>query len=218
MAHQNRPAPSLQAARSDVPASLEAAYLAMMAKNPAERPQSMAAVIWLLEDGRESAVIKSKSRKGMITFVDGRPMSPDPAGRGRKVGASPARFRPGDGRPFDPDPGVYDLEFDDPPEESPAEETPSEEVFPDWTIPHSRPERLPAPSRFQGLGAAVVLAIVGSLLAWAIQYHRAPSKAPTPIEAASPNLAPEPKSGAVPEKTTAKPDRSPRSAERPPAR
>jgi serine/threonine protein kinase len=218
MAHQNRPAPCLQAARSDVPASLEAAYLAMMAKNPAERPQSMAAVIWLLEDGRESAVIKPKSRKGLITFVDGRPMSPDRAEQGRRVGASPARFRPGDGRPFDPDPGVYNLEFEDPSAEAPAEESLSEVVFPDWTIPPSGPERSPVLSRFQGLGACVVLAVVGSILAWAIRFHRAPHKPSTAIGTSTPRPVPAPKSGAVAEPSTAKPGGKSKSAEPAPAK
>ena len=45
MAHQERPAPSLRAARPDVPARLEAAYLKMMAKRPADRPESMSEVV-----------------------------------------------------------------------------------------------------------------------------------------------------------------------------
>ncbi len=49
MAHQKKPAPSLQSARPEVPAWFEAAYHAMTAKEPADRPQSMNAVIWLLE-------------------------------------------------------------------------------------------------------------------------------------------------------------------------
>jgi serine/threonine protein kinase len=219
MAHQNRPAPSLQSARSEVPASLEAAYLAMMAKNPAERPQSMAAVIWLLEDGRESAALKPKSKKGLITFVDGRPMIPDSRERGRGVDAKrPAGLRPGDGRPFDPDPGVYDLEFEDPATATPADESLAEVVFPDWTILPSGPERSPVSPRFQGLGAAVVLVIVGSILAWAIRFHRAPRNPSTAIGTTSPRLVLEPKSGAVPAKPTTKPDRSPRPPEPPPTK
>jgi hypothetical protein len=110
MAHQNRPAPSLHAARTDVPATLEAAYQAMMAKNPADRPQSMTAVIWLLEGDRPSAPIRPRPRKGLITFVDGRPVASDSNEEGRGLAAiSPARFRPGDGQPFDSNSGVYDV-------------------------------------------------------------------------------------------------------------
>ena len=122
MAHQNRPAPSLQSARSDIPATLEAAYQAMMAKNPADRPQSMTAVIWLLESCRSSDADKPRARKGLITFVDGRPMQSTPSEGERSVDAtSPARLRPGDARPFNPQAGVYNLEGEDHPEEtSPA--------------------------------------------------------------------------------------------------
>ena len=49
MAHQERPAPSLRSARPEVPEELEATYLQMMAKRPAQRPNSMAEVIDLLE-------------------------------------------------------------------------------------------------------------------------------------------------------------------------
>lgn len=45
MAHLERPAPSLRAARPDVPTPLEQAYQKMMAKRPADRPASMTAVI-----------------------------------------------------------------------------------------------------------------------------------------------------------------------------
>src|SRR5262249_17333375 len=111
MAHQNRPAPSLHSARSDVPAALEVAYQAMMAKNPADRPQSMTAVIWLLESCQSTDAGKPRARKGMTAFVDGRPISAAPKERGRSVDAAgPARLRPGDGRPFDLQPGVYDVE------------------------------------------------------------------------------------------------------------
>jgi len=55
MAHQTRPAPSLHSARSDVPEALEATYQAMMAKRPADRPQSMAVVVDLLKACRRSS-------------------------------------------------------------------------------------------------------------------------------------------------------------------
>jgi eukaryotic-like serine/threonine-protein kinase len=55
MAHQESPPPSLRAARPDVSESLNAAYLAMLAKRPDARPHSMANVIALLNSSRPSA-------------------------------------------------------------------------------------------------------------------------------------------------------------------
>jgi serine/threonine protein kinase/tetratricopeptide (TPR) repeat protein len=52
MAHQERPAPSLLAARRDVPEALEEIYQAMMAKRPGDRPSSMAEVVRRLEASR----------------------------------------------------------------------------------------------------------------------------------------------------------------------
>ncbi len=138
MAHQNRPAPSLQSARSDVPAALEVAYQAMMAKNPADRPQSMTAVIWLLESCCSADPDRPWARKGLITFVDGRPRPSAPIEPGRRLDAtSPARVRPGDGRPFDPKAGVYDLEGEDRPEEISAAPLPPPPRHP---YPKSEPE------------------------------------------------------------------------------
>ena len=45
MAHHDRPIPSLQSVRPEVPQALESAYQRMMQKNPAERTQSMAEVL-----------------------------------------------------------------------------------------------------------------------------------------------------------------------------
>jgi serine/threonine protein kinase/tetratricopeptide (TPR) repeat protein len=55
MAHQVRPAPALRAIRLDVSPALESAYQKMMAKNPADRPGTMTAVIALLESARAAA-------------------------------------------------------------------------------------------------------------------------------------------------------------------
>jgi serine/threonine protein kinase len=210
MAHQNRPAPSLHSARSDIPASLEAAYQAMMAKHPADRPQSMAAVIWLLEGDRSSPVVKPKPRRGLIPFVDGKPMPSAPRERGRSVDAtSPARFRPGDGQPFDPDPGVYDLEF----EEHPEEETLEGKRPADRPSRSSGPERSRVSPAMQGLVACAAIAVLGSILAWAIQLPRAPRRPMTAIDTTRARPVTEPKSGAAPERSAAKPDRSTRSAE-----
>ncbi|MGC3966903.1 MAG: serine/threonine-protein kinase [Pirellulales bacterium] len=45
MAHHDRPIPSLRSARPDVPASLEAIYLKMLAKKPTDRPQKTSEVV-----------------------------------------------------------------------------------------------------------------------------------------------------------------------------
>jgi hypothetical protein len=188
MAHQNRPAPSLRSARSDVPAAIEVAYQAMMAKDPADRPQSMTAVIWLLESCRPSDAGRPRARNGLITFVDGRPMPSAARPPGRGVDAtSPARLRPGVGRPFDPQPEVYELEGEDPPEgPSPAPPPPPR---PD-PKPEPQPERSrPAP----GLRSMAVLAVLGLILVGLMQYSRARR---VPVKAiGEPNslLAPEPK-------------------------
>ncbi len=55
MAHQERPAPPLRGARPEAPAALEDAFQQMMAKRPADRPESMTAVIALLETGKAAA-------------------------------------------------------------------------------------------------------------------------------------------------------------------
>jgi len=55
MAHQERPAPKLRAARPDAPPALESVFQKMMAKRPAERPATMTESIALLESCKASA-------------------------------------------------------------------------------------------------------------------------------------------------------------------
>jgi serine/threonine protein kinase len=52
MAHHDKPIPSLQAARPEVPDALEALHRRMMAKRPDDRPQSMTEVIAVLQSLR----------------------------------------------------------------------------------------------------------------------------------------------------------------------
>jgi hypothetical protein len=190
MAHQNRPAPSLHSARSDVPAALEAAYQAMMAKDPADRPQSMSAVIWLLESCRSSDADRPRARKGLITFVDGRPMRAAPTEQRRGVDAtSPARFRPGDGRPFDPQPGVYDLEGEDRPEEASLAPHPPPRFYAE-PEPEPEPEvSRPAP----GLLSMAALAVLGLVLVGLTLHSRARRMPVKAVDQMNPRVAPEPK-------------------------
>ena len=179
MAHQNRPAPSLHAARSDLPAALEVAYQAMMAKNPADRPQSMSAVIWLLESCLTTDPDKTRAWKELITFVDGRPIdSASIVDRPGVDATGAARRRPGDGRPFDPQPGVYDLDDEDLPKEA-SLAPPS--LAPPPRIPAPPPRPRPESDRSRpapGLISMVVLAALGLILAVLMPYarsRRAPS-------------------------------------------
>ncbi len=68
MAHQEQAAPSLLAARPEVPPALDAAYRKMMAKRPTLRPGSMTEVIALLESCRTSAGEAEEARSGLKTF------------------------------------------------------------------------------------------------------------------------------------------------------
>jgi serine/threonine protein kinase len=54
VAHQEHPAPSLRATRSDVSPALEAAYQKMMAKRPEDRPASMTEVIALVQASKHA--------------------------------------------------------------------------------------------------------------------------------------------------------------------
>ena len=56
LAHQDQTPPSIRAVRPDLPESLDSAYLAMMAKRPEDRPQTMADVIALLDECRTAIV------------------------------------------------------------------------------------------------------------------------------------------------------------------
>lgn len=69
MAHQDRPAPSLRAARPEVPQVLEVIYLKMMSKRPGDRPQSMSEVVIALEACRTSAREAGDASADLKTFA-----------------------------------------------------------------------------------------------------------------------------------------------------
>ena len=68
LGHRERPIPSLSNARRDVSAALDDTFHLLMAKSPADRPQTMAAVISELARCRRSAT--DKSSRPLITFDD----------------------------------------------------------------------------------------------------------------------------------------------------
>ncbi len=113
MAHQERPAPPLRAARPEVSERLEAAYLEMMAKRPAERPDSMAEVIDLLEACRSSPENEEEARSGLTIFATRAFKRAVPRGRDRGPDASIFARRPKtEGLQFDPDLRFEDLVMD----------------------------------------------------------------------------------------------------------
>ncbi len=70
MAHQERPAASLLAARPDVPKTIDAVYQKMMAKKPAERFASMTEVVTRLEACRSSSIETEEARSGLKMFAE----------------------------------------------------------------------------------------------------------------------------------------------------
>ena len=66
MAHQERPVPSLRAARPDVSPKLDATFQKMLAKRPDDRPASMTEVIALLESAKSSATTMRRTRASML--------------------------------------------------------------------------------------------------------------------------------------------------------
>lgn len=86
-ARQERPAPSLKAARPDVPVSLEDVYQRMMARNPAERPASMTEVIALLEGCRSAAAKTAPSPTAAAPESSRKPTAFDEVGTRKNVAA-----------------------------------------------------------------------------------------------------------------------------------
>ena len=98
MAHQERPAPLLRAARPEMPAALEDAFQKMMAKRPADRPPSMTAVIALLEACRTAAAEAPRSSHRLMVFDNAPADRPNRPGRAGTRRSSPPRRARGDCR------------------------------------------------------------------------------------------------------------------------
>ncbi len=86
-AQMERPAPSLKAARPDVPISLEEVFQRMMAKSPAERPASMTEVIALLEECRSAAAGAGPPPTSAASEPSRKPTAFDEVGTRRNVAA-----------------------------------------------------------------------------------------------------------------------------------
>ncbi len=68
LGHRERPVPSLRTSRRDVPEDLDGVFQVMLAKTPADRPQTMAAVISGLEGCKKSA--RTKPARPLLVFDD----------------------------------------------------------------------------------------------------------------------------------------------------
>jgi serine/threonine protein kinase len=165
MAHQERPAPSLQAVRPEVNDLLEAAYQRMMAKRPADRFQTMTEVIDRLEACRGSARAAGDASADLKTFARTVFKRAQPKGKIRDTSIFAPTQR-GDGLTFDPSLNWEDL-VGDYRDEAGHDEIAEEKLPP-------RPVRPPAPVRrkscprvpwpLTGLVAAVALLVAAIVL------------------------------------------------------
>ena len=167
MAHQERPAPSLRAARPDVPEMLEAAYQAMMAKRPADRPRSMAEVIDLAGGLPDVLRRRAKKRGARLTIFAARAFKRAvPRGRDRGPDASIFARRPKtEGLQFDPDLRLEDLVMDLRPDVQPEPLTEDKlpPKLPRMPRPRKRPQRTSALPAL-GVVAVLGLCVVGYML------------------------------------------------------
>jgi serine/threonine protein kinase len=76
LAHRDRPVPSVRARRPDVPAALDELLREMMAKDPKDRPASMAELIGRLEACKAAA---ARSPRPLMVFDEARRIDPAPA-------------------------------------------------------------------------------------------------------------------------------------------
>ena len=174
MAHQQKPAPSLHAARDDVPAALEAAYQTMMAKRPADRPRSMAEVIDLLEACRTSADEAKEARSDLKTFAQTFMKRASPRKRDRSPDASVFARRTESGRfQFDPDLNLEDLVMDYREEIKPRQLTEDQ-------LPPMMPRIKAAPRRRRRSPVGPGLGLVALLGLCVAAYALFPRKAPEP--------------------------------------
>jgi formylglycine-generating enzyme required for sulfatase activity/serine/threonine protein kinase len=177
MAHQGQPAPSLCAARSEVSEQLEAAYMAMMAKRPAERPDSMGDVIELLEACRSQPENDEEARSALTVFARRAFKRASPRGRDRGPDASIfARHAQTEGLQFDPDLRLEDVVMD-------LREEAHPEPLPEAKLPPIVP--WPLPNRVRRRRSAFHYGWIGFALFGlaALLYVLKPGAAPDPAAA-----------------------------------
>ncbi len=181
MAHQGRPAPSLRARRPEVPAALESTYLAMMAKRPGDRPQSMTEVIAALESCRSSPGDAAEARATLKDFAGRALKRAAPRARGRGTQASIFARRPeGEDPTFDPELRLEDLVMDYREEEHarPLTESQLPPKLPRLASPR-RTSRRRAPAGV--IAGAVAVLGLGAAGFWLVT--RGPSKSAEPTAA-----------------------------------
>ncbi|MEX2188420.1 MAG: serine/threonine-protein kinase [Pirellulales bacterium] len=84
MAHRDRPVPSVRAVREDVPLAVDRLVAAMMAKSPADRPQSMGKVIAAIDAATADAVVKAVAARAAASARTSR--SPDKDDESNEIG------------------------------------------------------------------------------------------------------------------------------------
>ena len=192
MAHQSRPAPTLHAARPDVPPSLERAYQAMMSKRPEDRPQSMTAVIAALEACRSSDDEAKEARATLMNFAETFMKRAQPRTGRRPADASIfAQPKKSTGVQIDPSVNLEDLLMDY--REEIHHGPLAEEKLP------PKPPRLAAAPRPRRQKSSVPYGLIGLLLGvviagyalWPKTAKVAPSApaAPSPVKVSSSEIA-----------------------------
>ncbi len=171
MAHQERPAAALPAARPDVPKAIDAVYQKMMAKKPADRPASMTEVITRLEACRAASGEADSARWELMSFaesVDLKRAAPQGTGRDSSVCERDAP----EAVQLSVDVKREDVQFDYQDQPSPAAPT----MVPE---PEPRPDRI-APAgpgkRASRKAPALVLAAVALLTVGGLGYALLPRK------------------------------------------
>jgi len=156
MAHQDRPAPSLRAARPEVPTALEDIYLRMMAKRPADRPQSVSEVVLALEACRTTSRDAGDVSVDLMTFartIMKRAPERGPRGLDASVFARPKPEN--GGLYFDPDLNLEELVGD-------YRNEAGHDPIPEQKLPPLQPRAVKERKRRRGSPAKPVLAVVAA--------------------------------------------------------
>lgn len=165
MAHQERPAPWLRDVRPEVPEELDAAYQKMMAKRPADRPQSMNDVIAALRACHETVAESTEPGVDLKTFTRNVMKRAEPKGKIRDTSVF-ARTPQPNGLQIGPDVDLEDLVSDY--RDETGQEALSEEKLPPRPVrikssPHRARRRAAWP--LFSVAASTVLILVGVVFA-----------------------------------------------------